>query len=413
MFGRFSTADGAKPMTDFARLPGVDVLRGLAIILVVLHHTGLRIPLAASPLVQGVLPDALIDTLMARGYEAVYLFFAVSGFLITSHALARWGRLDRLDVRAFYARRAARILPCLILLVAVLAALAAAKVPHYEIHRADQSISGAVAAALGFRINWYESVTGYLPASWDVLWSLSVEEAFYLGFPLVCLTLGRRPRALLVPILIAFALALPWWRHGLHGLWLEKADAPGMAAIACGMVAALAVHRWPRMPPSTVRWLTIFGVLALLAAGPFEEALWRSVRNGFLLIVAIAGAALCAASAWRAGNIADGTTRASGASLGRLLDATIGAPLRAFGRLSYEIYLTHIFVMWFVVDAFTALLLSPPWAVLPAHLLSLALAWAMGWVSFKLWSEPGRRWVLAALAGKRARRKASGNIAAQ
>jgi len=383
-------ARGDSPDAGLARLPGVDVLRGLAIVLVVLHHTGLRIPLGASPLGRW-LPDDVIDTLVARGFEAVYVFFAISGFLITRHALARWGTLNRLDVRAFYVRRAARILPGLALLVAVLAGLAAAGVPHFEIDRAGQSIAGAVAAAIGFRVNWYESATGYLPASWDVLWSLSVEEAFYLGFPLMCLTLGRS-RAL-VPVLAAFAIALPWWRHGLHGLWLEKADAPGMAAIACGVLAGLAVHRWPHMPRSTVRWLTAFGVLALLAVGPFEDALWRSVHQGFLLVVAAASAALCMASAWQAAHRADKETARS-PRLARLFQAA-GAPLRSFGRLSYEIYLTHVFAMWWVVDAFAAHG-SPPVAILPAHLLSLALAWALGWLVARAWTAPAARWVLSA-----------------
>ena len=369
-----------------ARLPGVDVLRGLSIVLVVLHHTGLRIPLASSPLARRI-PESVVDTPMARGFEAVYVFFAISGFLITRHALARWGTLGRLDMRAFYGRRAARILPSLALLVVVLAGLAAAGVRHYEIDRPGQSIAGAVAAAAGFRINWYESATGYLPASWDVLWSLSVEEAFYLGFPLICLTLGRT-RAL-VPVLAAFALALPWWRLGLHGLWREKGDAPGMAAIACGVLAALAVRRWPAMPRSTVRWLTALGVLALVAAGPFEEALWHSVHQGFLLVVALAAAALCMASAWNTAHRSNGATA-------RLL-AAAGAPLRSFGRLSYEIYLTHIFAMWWVVDAFDNHG-APPSGVLPALLVSLGLAWALGWIAARGWSAPAARWVRRATA---------------
>jgi peptidoglycan/LPS O-acetylase OafA/YrhL len=60
----------------------------------------------------------------------VFLFFVISGFPITANSRARWGRLAAKDVRAFYRRRAARILPCLLVLVAVLCGLALAGVPH-------------------------------------------------------------------------------------------------------------------------------------------------------------------------------------------------------------------------------------------------------------------------------------------
>jgi peptidoglycan/LPS O-acetylase OafA/YrhL len=361
------------------RLPGVDALRGLSILLVVLHHVGLRIPLDRSPLVAGW-PEPLVQMITGRGYEAVFIFFAVSGFLIASHTLQRWGSLAAIDVRAFYRRRAARILPCLLLLVAVLAALALLRVPHYAIERSDQSIGRAVVAALGFRINWYEARTGYLPASWDVLWSLSVEEAFYLGFPLLCLALGRS--RVLMPALLALALSLPWLRAALHGqgLWVEKADGPGMAAIACGIVAALVAHRWPAPPPRLLRnALGALGIAGLVVAGPFEEALWHLVHNGFLLVVAASAALLCLVSAWNA--------RA------RPLRSTppprfgAGATIRSFGRLSYEIYLTHIFAMWWVVDAFEAAGRPVSWIVW-AYAAAFGLAWLLGWALATLWSTP-------------------------
>ena len=71
-----------------ARNPGIDLLRGLAIVLEVFNHLGLRIPLEKSALA-GVLPRGLLNRLNWNGYEAVYVFFVISGFLIAGNALRR------------------------------------------------------------------------------------------------------------------------------------------------------------------------------------------------------------------------------------------------------------------------------------------------------------------------------------
>ena len=71
-----------------ARNPGIDLLRGLAIVLEVFNHLGLRIPLEKSALA-GVLPRWLLNRLNWNGYEAVYVFFVISGFLIAGNALRR------------------------------------------------------------------------------------------------------------------------------------------------------------------------------------------------------------------------------------------------------------------------------------------------------------------------------------
>ena len=102
-----------------ARNPGIDALRGLSILLVVVHHLALRIPLRKTALAD-VLPDRLLAALNWNGWSAVFVFFVVSGFLIAGHAIARWGALPRPDLRAFYVRRAARILPLLLALLVVL-----------------------------------------------------------------------------------------------------------------------------------------------------------------------------------------------------------------------------------------------------------------------------------------------------
>ncbi len=161
-----------------ARNPGIDVIRGVSIMLVVIHRTALRIPLAKTALAS-VLPGPLLAALSWDGYEAVFAFFVVSGFLVTGNAIRRWGSLKRLRPGSFYRRRLARIAPCLPVLVATPSLLDLAGMPDYAIARTGQSLPGAVLAALGSYLNWYEGRTGYSPGSWDVLWSLSIEGVFY------------------------------------------------------------------------------------------------------------------------------------------------------------------------------------------------------------------------------------------
>src|ERR1700728_5043144 len=93
---------------SWGRLDGVDILRGLAILFVLMNHVNIRLFLAKIPYTQG-LPSQLVSSLVWNGQYGVQMFFAVSGFLITSTSLRRWGPLSRVSVRDFYALRFARI----------------------------------------------------------------------------------------------------------------------------------------------------------------------------------------------------------------------------------------------------------------------------------------------------------------
>jgi len=358
-----------------ARHAGIDRLRGLAILLVVLHHLGLRIRLRETALGDW-LPRRLLDALNFNGYEAVFVFFVISGFLIAGHALRRWGELSRIDWRSFYRRRASRILPCLLALVAVLALLHALDVPDYVIRRPGQSLGGAAASALGLYLNWYEGRTGYLPGNWDVLWSLSIEEAFYLGFPLVCLLTRRR--AVLVPLLTVLALSLPWSLASITGneIWKEKAYLPGMAAIALGVLVAIAVHARPPSPRLArgLRWLGGLALAAVMLAMPW---LWRLLHDGVMLMLTIATGCLLAGMAHAPRTAA--TVRGWGW-------------LEHWGRLSYEIYLSHMFVVFAVVRLWRMsggdLRSGALW-----YLATLPACWALGWLVARYFSQPCERWL--------------------
>src|SRR5277367_5239365 len=168
---------------SWTRLDGVDLLRGLAIFFVLMNHVNMRLLGAKVPYTQG-LPAQLVYSLVWNGQFGVQIFFAVSGFLITSTTLRRWGPISNVNVRDFYRLRFARIAPLLLLLLAVLSALHLAHISGFVVSQKTGGLGRALLAALTFHINLLEARRDYLPASWDILWSLSVEEIFYLFFPL-------------------------------------------------------------------------------------------------------------------------------------------------------------------------------------------------------------------------------------
>lgn len=133
------------------RNPGIDVVRGVSTLLVVIHHTALRIPLTKTGLA-AILPHRLLATLNWSGGDAVTMFFTVSGFLIANHAIARWGSLGTIDARAF-ARRFGRIAPCLLALIGILSLLDLLHVPNATITRPDQSLPRAILAAVFMHLN--------------------------------------------------------------------------------------------------------------------------------------------------------------------------------------------------------------------------------------------------------------------
>jgi peptidoglycan/LPS O-acetylase OafA/YrhL len=154
--------------------PGLDGLRGCAILMVVCGHAWL--------------PDIRAVSSMAL-FIGVDLFFVLSGFLISSLLLEEWSDFGRISLKRFYARRALRLLPALLALIVVLVLFQWLVVSNAA--TIDAAIDGLL--ALFYSSNWAQALeTGRPHLLLSHTWSLSIEEQFYLLWPISLLLLLRR-----------------------------------------------------------------------------------------------------------------------------------------------------------------------------------------------------------------------------
>ena len=260
-------------------MPGVDGLRALAVAAVVIYHLG-----------AGWLPG---------GFLGVDVFFVISGYLITSLLLAEHRRTGRIELRRFWLRRARRLLPALFLMIVVVLAVMVLVHPG-EVAR----LRGAVLASFGYVANWYFAFAhvSYFeqfgrPSIFQHLWSLAVEEQFYLLWPPVIalglMFLGRRWLLAGVCVLIAGSTALAWL------LWAPFTDPSriyyGTDTRAVGLFAGVALafaypatRLGPAKRAAARNVLDVVGIAALgglvllmLTLGDVDEGLYR---GGFLLV---------------------------------------------------------------------------------------------------------------------------------
>ena len=309
----------------------IDFLRGVAIACVLILHFTLAFGLFDSPLGSLLGRDA-IKALAFNGNYGVTIFFVISGYLITSGILGRWGSLRNIDARSFYAMRAARILPSLLLALAIITVLGVLDVPFFNNGDAKPPLPAsyfgiAILSILTFWHNVLMQSAGYFNYCLNVYWSLSVEEMFYLSLPPLCLLLRRT--WLVALVCLAAVVIGPLYRgaHAGNELFFMYGYFACFDAISIGCLTALLAPRLA-LPFQARRVLRVVCGMALPLI--YLRGIGGHEMFGFTAIaLATAGILLGAHS-----------ESAPGWTTGKL-----GTPLRWAGRHSYELYLFHVIVL--------------------------------------------------------------------
>jgi peptidoglycan/LPS O-acetylase OafA/YrhL len=320
----------------FRQVDALDGLRGVAIALVVASHLDeLTVDGVSEIRGHDLTPSDALNRVLDGGFLGVDLFFVLSGFLITTLLAQERRAAGRVALGRFYARRGLRLLPALYAFLAVHVAYAVA----VDLHAPSERWS--IGGALLYVSNWVAADNLFhVTEGTGHLWSLAVEEQFYVLWPAVLLLAVRLDRtarvlqAALVATIVAVALhRAALWEDGVH--WLEvfvRTD----TRIDALLVGALLAIVWGRRTSPLPRWL---GAAAWLSAAvmaavlPFADNEERFVYlGGFSLFAVASGVVVLAAadSDW-AGN--------------RLLRAR---PLQVLGRVSYGLYLWHPLVFFAV-----------------------------------------------------------------
>jgi peptidoglycan/LPS O-acetylase OafA/YrhL len=351
----------------FAYQPALDGLRAFAVLSVFAYH---------------------LDAGWARGgFLGVDTFFVLSGFLITSLLVGEWGRHGTISFAAFWARRARRLLPALLLVVLGVAGFAALQVPAEQLDR----LRGDGLATLFYGANWrfIESGQSYFDMWSEAsplrhMWSLAIEEQFYLVWPLItfgCLRLARGRRWLLGAVCVTGAAASITAMAVLY----DPSD-PSRAyygtdsrahLLLIGAALALILSRWSPQRATTragVHALGLVGGLGCLAAWIWvpDTASWM-YRGGYAVF------AVCVAA------VITSVVQPGRFALRSLLST---GPLVWIGRISYGLYLWHWPVIVFASPARTGL----DGASLTT--VRIALTFALATASFYLVEQPIRRGAL-------------------
>jgi peptidoglycan/LPS O-acetylase OafA/YrhL len=319
--------------------PGLDGLRGVAVLAVMLYHFHAT---------RGWFPG---------GSLGVDLFFVLSGFLITTLLLEERSKTGTVSLFAFYQRRARRLLPALMAFLAVFTAITIiAQQPGTD------RLPVTVATSQFYVFNWLDDFGGVWTPGAGHLWSLSVEEQFYLLWPVAMIAALRTgPRALLVMSLVLFvtAASLPGWSGRGYGELYSGTDFRAQELMAGAILAQLRFSGL--VTPSIVNRVSFRAamVLSVMFFVVFIHSLESRVEflyAGLYTATAVFGTVIVCAALYAPSRIL--TSRA----------------MRYVGTRSYALYLWHHAIVFWLRDL----------DAVPQLALSVGLSFAAAEISWRL-----------------------------
>ena len=319
-----SSADPSlRPMTDATLasgdIPSLNGIRALAVSLVFFAHGGL----------ERIVPGGL----------GVTIFFVLSGYLITTLLRREFANSNTINLRAFYLRRILRLMPPLAIVLGVSALLASVSVIEGE-----PSAYGLL-SVLFYVGNYYVIAHDFngLPAGMGVVWSLAVEEHYYLLYPPLALLLMRiaRPRGFIASMIALCIVILAWrcWLYwqGTSAAYISMASDTRADAILIGCLTAYwrnaALAPIPQIRSTTAALTALACVAVLLGSLIYRDEFFRQTFRYTLQSLAIAPLIQLAVSHPR------------GAPF-RWLNSR---PMVYLGTVSYTLYLSHQVLLYFVM----------------------------------------------------------------
>jgi peptidoglycan/LPS O-acetylase OafA/YrhL len=351
--------------------PDIEGLRAIAIVAVLLCHAGVPF--------------------LAGGYVGVDVFFVISGFLITKLLIGELDRTGTISLRGFYARRAKRLLPLSAVLLATVGVLSMILLSPLR----NTEVAGDIVASALYVANWHfaaQSVDyfaqGLEPSPVLHLWSLAIEEQFYLVWPGLILAttwiFRRRGRSVRPVLWVVLAAILAG--SLIYGIVLTD-EKPAFAyfstfarAWELGLGAALALAgtkvRLPRLAAVALGWAGLAAIVYASFAFTGETTF-----PGTAALIPTLGAAALILSGTALVERAGGVTAMRGAPAWVLSLA----PVRYVGRISYSWYLWH----WPAI-VFAAAIWGPRLSV-AAGLLAVAASWIPTQLTHMLIEDPVRR----------------------